>query len=493
MFVRLDLLNRGALRRLMIGWAVTLAGLAGGAGAEPAVAYQLRYDIAAADRVTVSLAPPQPMPAPLSLVAARGYPGGYAQVPYDAFMSGVVARAPDGSGLAVVKDADGPRWRLGRPGELVASVDYDVDVAAMERGIHDAVASSKLRNGYAGLLGYSIFAFLEGMEDRRIRLTIEAPDGWPALTTLGPAVPPGFGRVTAEAADFYQLADSQVLMGPALQITQIDGKIPLVMAIYAEGEVDATLEARLARHALDCVQAYFGDTPFASYTVQLELLRPLPDHAYGFSQEHIDSGSFSLSLEAALTVHSTAAQRDRVEFNFAHHMAHSWIPKRAYGVGYRPFLWEMTPVIDSIWFNEGFGRYAAIAAMAAGLPQRERDDYRQKQLAGLRAMLDASPPFIRRMSLATLSREASFLYGADFRTGRAIFARGALMAAEIDDRIRSRSGDAKSLRDAIQGLLRWSAASGRAFNAEELPEIFKSATGVAVEDIIERWQQPLLQ
>jgi hypothetical protein len=40
--------------------------------------------------------------------------------------------------------------------------------------------------------------------------------------------------------------------------------------------VDAALEGQLARSALDSVQTYFGDTPFPQYTVQLEVLKPLP-------------------------------------------------------------------------------------------------------------------------------------------------------------------------------------------------------------------------
>ena len=58
----------------------------------------------------------------------------------------------------------------------------------------------------------------------------------------------------------------------------------------------------------------------------------------------------------------------RVLYNFAHHIAHAWVPKRAYGHGYFPFQWELAPVLDSIWFAEGFGQYAAIQAVAAGSP-----------------------------------------------------------------------------------------------------------------------------
>jgi predicted metalloprotease with PDZ domain len=372
----------------------------------------------------------------------------------------------------------------------VSLIEYQVDVARMEEGIHDAVSASKIRLRYAGLLGYSVFAYLEGFEQVGVHLRIVAPPRWPVLSTLDPRLPAPLGTIESEAKDYYELADSQALMGPALRMTALPGPIPLVMAIYAEVAVDDVLEGRVAREALDAVQRYFGDTPLRHYTVHLELLQPREGHSYGFSQEHVESGSFSLSLESALTADSPASLRDRVRFNYAHHMAHSWIPKRAYGVGYRPFTWEMTPVIDTIWFNEGFGRYAAIEAVAASLPEGPAKAFRDSQLSNLRAVLDAAPAFIRRMPLEVLSREASFLYSEDFRTGRNVFARGALMAAEMDDRIRSRSHGDKSLRDALRWLLHWSEEHQQPFQIHDLPGYFKSATGVEVADILERWQQP---
>jgi predicted metalloprotease with PDZ domain len=225
--------------------------------------------------------------------------------------------------------------------------------------------------------------------------------------------------------------------------------------------------------------------------VQLELLRPIAGHSYGFSQEHVASGSFSLSVDASLTAGSPLQERERARFNYAHHMAHSWIPKRAYGIGYRPFTWEMTPVIDTIWFNEGFGRYAAIEALAATMPAAQAKSFRDAQLAHLRNVVESAPAFIRQMPLEVLSREASFLYSADFRSGRNVFARGALMAAAMDERIKERSQGEKSLRDALRWLLRWSAENQRAFKTEDLAGYFERATGVNVADILQRWREPL--
>jgi predicted metalloprotease with PDZ domain len=97
------------------------------------------------------------------------------------------------------------------------------------------------------------------------------------------------------------------------------------------------------------------------------------------------------------------------------------------------------------------------------------------------------------MPLPVLSREASFLYAVDFRTGTNVFARGALMAAEMDDRIRAQSGGQKSLRDALRWLLGWSARNRQPFATDDLPRYFATATGVDIHDILEHWMKPLEQ
>ena len=476
------------IRRLLLMLTLTLIPLTG--RAQEPISYQLRYAAPGESHVQVRLVLPEAVKTPATLVMPRTYPGGYEQVPYDSFVEHIEAFSRDGKVLSVQHEEDGPRWTIGQTGESLAKIEYQVDVSSMESHLLSAVQTSKIRKGYVGLLGYSVFAYVEGLEGRKIKLQVNAPAGWPTLTTLAPQVPAPATTASAEAPDYYALADSEVLMGPELQLQRFEGKIPLVLAVYAEGPEDLSLEGELARQALDRVQTYFGDTPFPQYTVQLELLRPLPDHSYGFSQEHIDSGTFSLSVDRAITPQSAQQQRETNLFNYAHHIAHSWIPKRAYGVGYRPFTWEMTPVIDTIWFNEGFGRYAAIAGIEAGMPPADGAAFREKQLSRLRKIVDDAPPFIREMRLDVLSREASFLYGLDFRTGKNVFARGALMAAEMDDRIRVKTGGKKSLRDALRALLSWSEKNQKPFQLEDMRTIFQSATGVSVQDILDHWLNP---
>jgi predicted metalloprotease with PDZ domain len=475
--------------RTLRSWAVFCLFVPGLAHGESGVDYALRY-VRSSHTVAVSLTLSDSVAAPAALVMPRTYPGGYEQLPYDAYVTQVIAHAPDGSSLPISKDADGPRWTLGRAGDSIRVIEYVVDVARMEADIRSAVSSSKIRKGYVGLLGYSVFAYVEGLQDRAVRLRVNGPNGWPVLATLNPKIPPSTTGTVVSAANYDELADSQVMMGPDLRVTRLAGAIPLVMAVYAERNINEVLESHLAREALDRVQQYFGDTPMPQYTMQLEFLRPRPGHQYLFSQEHAKSGSFSFALDAPLTPRSSAAERDRVLFNFAHHMAHCWVPVRVYGAGYRPIVWEMTPVIDTIWFNEGFGRYAALAALVEGMSAEDAKSYREVYLKGRAQILNAAPSFIRRMSLEVLSREASFLYSEDFRTGANIAARGLMMAAEMDDRIREETHGQKSLRDAFRWLLAWSAEHRTAFLTDRFPAYIESATGVAVADIFARWQQP---
>ena len=145
-------------------------------------------------------------------------------------------------------------------------------------------------------------------------------------------------------------------------------------------------------------------------------------------------------------------------------------------------------MIDTIWLSEGFARYAAADALADAMPEAEGLAYRKAALESVRATLAGIPTFIREMPLVPLSRIASTRYSEDFRTGRTLFARGALLAAELDEAIRAGSGGRKRLRDFFRHLMAWSAAKGRGFRIPELPGLVREATGV---DTLAIWQRYL--
>jgi predicted metalloprotease with PDZ domain len=264
--------------------------------------------------------------------------------------------------------------------------------------------------------------------------------------------------------------------------------------MYSEADADLDAAAALSTEALGRVVAYFGAAPMSRYTVSFEVLRTLsPAHRYGFSIEHLNSTSICLDAAGAggLSQAASAADRERALFNLVHHMAHAFIPERCHGPGYRPFPWEVSPVLDTIWLSEGFIQYAAIEILTAALPANQVADGRKEWIERRFAQkLVGQPAFLSRLSLVELSRLGSDRYGVDFRIGRSLFARGGLLAAALDARIGERSAGKRGLRDALRYLVAHTARTGQAFQIAELPALFRAATGVDTADIWARWLGP---
>lgn len=469
-------------------WLLLLALPDRATGAEARLEYEIRYSIADPKAVHIRIRVSEALAGPRRFTYPRAVPMGYGEQPFERFVRNLRASSDLGHPLAV-RRVEGPHWIVGEEGAKTSVLEYDVAVADMEREILSGADASKIRPGYAGLLGYTILGYLEGTEGRLIRLNVSAPPDWPVFSTLAPESPARRGGLSAEAQDFYALADSQVLMGPQLSVRRIDARIPLFLAAYAEGRADLTSLAAAASEAFAAVAAYFGSIPFKHYSVCQEYLRPVSQrHEYGFSMEHLDSGTFFFSADQALTESSTDADRTRVRYNLAHHIAHAWIPKRCYGEGYFPFTWERAPQIDTVWFSEGFPQYAAIQALADSMPREQGAAFVEAMIESrFGGTLRTAPDFIRKLSLIDLSRLASTRYSEDFRIGRSVFSRGGLMAREMDEKIGRESGGRRSLRDALRYLVAWSGRSGRAFRIDEIPEMFARATGVETREILERW------
>ncbi len=460
----------------------------------PEVSYQLKYDLAQPARIMVTLQAKDVGAGERTFVMPRAIPMGYSNQPYDRFVQNLRALDKDGNQIEVER-GDGPRWRVGRAGGHLSRIEYEVDLAAMERQILSGGDSSRARPGYVYLLGYSVFGFLEGEENSSMRVEVTGPPGWPVCSTLSASSACSRGRAEATAKNFYALADSQILLGENFSWEEVktSQSAPLRVAIYAELDVDRAGIRSASREAYQALLAYFGSAPFPAYTAVFEFVQPVSaEHTYGFSMEHLESATFCLQPERALTPQSGPREVNVFRVNIAHHMAHAWVPKRAYGQGYFPFSWELAPAHDSIWFSEGFGQYAALDALADMQPAAERTAYLDRMLElRYRSTLREMPRFLLEMPLEQLSYRGSYLYSEDFRIGRTLFSRGALMAAEMDARIRARTKNARRMRDAFRYLVAWSIRNQRAFRIEELPGIFQQATGVDTGDILQKWLGPV--
>ncbi|HEV8266997.1 MAG TPA: hypothetical protein VGR00_02140, partial [Thermoanaerobaculia bacterium] len=254
------------------------------------------------------------LPPPQVLVIPRAVPMGYGEEPYDRFVSNVKAFAADGKPLDVAR-GEGPRFVMTGAGP-VRRVAYDVDVARMEREVLSASDSSKKRPGYLGLLGYSIFGTMDGLEDRPVTLRVRAPNGWPVFSTLSPSQPRIRKFTSGSAPSYYALADSQLAMGPALRVRRLVGTPILFVVAYVEDDFDIDSFARLSREALDATVDYFACVPFPHYSVLVEAVKPVSkDHQYGFSMEHLDSTSMTFASDKVPTAASTERENEGFLFN----------------------------------------------------------------------------------------------------------------------------------------------------------------------------------
>ena len=130
---------------------------------------------------------------------------GYGQVAYDQFVTVTAARSRSGA-RASIERGEGPRWSVAsaNAADPVASIEYEVDLAAMQANVLSGGDSSRARLDHVSLLGYSVFAYVLGQEDRAIDLAISPPQNrpdWPIFSTLAPKAPALAGPMSVGAPD----------------------------------------------------------------------------------------------------------------------------------------------------------------------------------------------------------------------------------------------------------------------------------------------------
>jgi len=448
--------------------------LANAASASEPVRYLLVYD-PSNTYLTVTMQIPESVRGQAdTLVIPRSAPGTYSITDYAAFVGQGSATTATGDVLPGER-GEGSYFTL--DGKRLSSISYQVDLERMERVLTDGSVTSKRRANYLGLLGYSVFGFVEGLAGQPIELQIRTSPDWPAFSTLAPRTDPPSGEAEFSAASYAELADAQYLLGAGVHIAQVDGApIPLFVAVYSEAEADIAEIGRRALLSLNGLAQYFGYVPMPHYTVVLEyLVPPTPEHSYGFWMEHLNSMTGANDAAHAIRAYE---EHPRIG-SIVHHMAHSWVPLRCYGEGYRPFQWQVAPLIETIWLNEGFAWYVAYYNV---LDDKDILDYFRKTLA-------SAPDFIRELSLEDLSRLGSTQYAADFRIGMNLFSRGALLAHDLDMEIQGKTGGAKSFRDVLLGLLHWTQQNQRAFAYDEIEPIMSGSVGVDLSAVWNRWQR----
>ncbi len=414
------------------------------------------------------------------LMIPRSGPGTYDLTDYLAFFTNVKGYTESNNVLKGIIGR-GSFFIFKEENEVLKKISYEVNIKKMENDLLGGFASSKLRDNYLGILGYSVFGFIDGLENNPIVLEINTHKDWPIFSTLKPSKNRKLGSAFYEINNYALLADAQYLLGTNVQILEInEAKIPLFVAVYSETPINIDEIGRRGLLTLKGLANYFGYVPMPHYTFCYEFLIPFSDrHSYGFSMEHLNSMTASFDTSRAIVEYDPKAQIG----SMVHHMGHSWVPLRSYGTGYRPFEWQTAPLIETIWLNEGFTWYVAMYHVLEN----------KSILKFFNNVLESAPMYIQKKSLRELSLLGSTQYSMDFNIGRNLFSRGALLAHQLDLEILKKTDGKKSFKDAMLALLRWTEINQRAFEYNEIESIISNGVGVDISEIWNRWQEPMIK
>lgn len=446
------------------------------------LSYILTYKDSSSPVVHVSIQLPISQKGPLSFIMPRSIPGHYAIARYDNFIQKLYAIGSNGDRHAMTIDANAaPRFYFNDSTKTVNRIEYDVNLDAQERKNPPSDASI-IRQGFAGILNYSVFGWIEGTENMPVQCSVETFENWPIFSTNQPGTSLSKGGMKFSATNYYELADGQLFMGPAFNVKEFKGLVPLFIASYSQGSEEWLDDyGSQGIISLGVLNDYFGEIPFKQYSIILRSAIPLePGNYPPFGMEHLQSSTFFGDTSSLRRVPMSKDDIMRTIPTYMHHMGHAWIPLRCYGDNYRPHVLEIPPLMKNVWFNEGFMWF---------LPYDTLHNERMK--AGFYNNTYNTAPAIKKLSLTELSQAASTMYSADFRLGRAVYSRGASMAMEMNNYLKEKSNGKKSMKDVLRYLYNWSKENKRPFTMEEFPILINKACGIDLSMIYKKWQLPV--
>ncbi len=466
-----------------------------GARARIAVAYRIAPVDPKAHLFEVVCDVAEPEPGGQRLWLPAWIPGSYMIREFARHIVSIAASSGDDD--VVLTKVDKHSWRA-------APCDGPLRVAYRVYAWDWSVRAAHLDETHGFFNGASVFLCAAGHEHEPHVVDIAPPAGrayrdWRVATTLPELGAPRHGFGTYRAPDYDALIDHPVEMG-TFRLERFDAAgVPHEIAY--SGVVPKLDAARVgADLAKLCAAqiAFFGGrehpdvAPFERYL----FLAAVSTDGYG-GLEHRSSTALMCSRESLPAEGDDATARSAGYLTFlglaSHEYFHSWNVKRIKPAAFAPYDLARENYTSLLWIFEGFtSYYDDLFLVRTGLATRE-------QYFGLLAkQIDDVLGGVGRttQSVAESSFDAWIkYYRQDENTPNAVvsyYKKGALVALCLDLTIRVASGGRASLDDAMR--LMW-ARYGRGFypdatgglGEDEFPAIVREATGVDVDDVVDRW------
>ncbi|HEX5010205.1 MAG TPA: PDZ domain-containing protein [Planctomycetota bacterium] len=389
---------------------------------------------------------------PLALGLPVWTPGSYLVREFSRNVLDLSATDASGAPLAVTK-RDKNTWEVAAGSARTVQLDYEL--YANER----SVRTSHVDADHAFLSPAGTFLFVRGADGRPApgeqRVRIEAPAGWSVFCAL----PVKGGELVAP--DYDTLVDSPIEVGPHRVLEFANDGVPFRIVLAGDGTLD---EARLREDVaklVDEVAAVFGQQPYPSYTFFLELV-----DAGGGGLEHADC---SVNMVSRWNFGKKKEYRDLLGL-LAHEFFHAWNVKRFRPAALGPFDYDRENYTPDLWVAEGVTSYVDdLCVVRAGFYDKP-GEWLDAVAASYKET--AELPGARRMSLSRASQDTWIKFYRPDENSRnssvSYYSKGALVALQLDLRIRRLSGGARSLQDALRlGWQRYT-AKGQGYPAGAL-------------------------
>ncbi len=409
-----------------------------GAQVEAPITYDITFPNLAAHVARVQMSVPTDGRPSLDMMMAAWSPGYYIAENHANNVDSVVARAPDGSPLAV-RHTRANHWEIETRGAPTVTVTYRLHATGRDP------AGNWVGDSLIVLNGRATFLTAAAGTERTTHVTFSLPAGWTSLTPLDTASDraPNHYR----ASSYAQLADAPIVAG-RLETVQFDVAGATHMLVDAGAPADFSGE-RAGRNLLRLVvevQRFWGFLPYPRYQF-FNIFRP----GVG-GPGHLDA----TILSATPDLLDTPAALGRWLGDAARGYFRAFNGTRLHPAEFAPPDYDARPASPSRWVTDGLGAYyGELLLERAGLaPQQDFLDRISALIA--RAQND---PARRTQTLTAASLDA----GQPSKPGRALdwVARGAVVGLLLDTHLRLLTNGAKSLDDVMRlAYLRYSGTTG---------------------------------
>lgn len=445
----------------------------------------IRYQITSLDPTShyfdVSLRIDDPDPEGQRLRLPNWIPGSY--MIRDFARNLLELRASCAAGPLAIEQIDKSNWRVAACADVLI-IDYKVYAKDL------SVRSAHLDHTHGYYNGSSVFLEAMGRSEQACEVLIDKPprpayDSWQLATSLPrkQAEPYGFGLY--QALDYDDLIDHPVEMGNFTRIPFEACGVPHDIILTGRFACD---QARLAADLKAICEhhiRFFGEpAPMDYYQFQVMLV----GEGYG-GLEHRASTSLVAARDSLPQPGQDQIDDDYRDFLglCSHEYFHTWNVKRIKPEAYRPYDLQQEVYTDLLWAFEGItSYYDDLVLRRCGLI--DADSYLEL-LAQTMTRVERGRGRSRQSAAESSFNTWTKFYKQDENAANAIvsyYAKGCLIAACIDLKMRELTAGQKSLDDVMRQLWRDFIESGKGVEPDSIQRLVDEMTGADLGDYLEQ-------